>query len=78
MTIKMRVRFKNRRFLSLIPTFLADETAVFIIKNRRFLREKARNEVCFCFCWFSKMWFYAMWTWQIIAFDFLFRKKSQR
>ena len=38
-----RISFKNRRFLSLIPTFLADETAVFIIKNRRFLSEKAWN-----------------------------------
>ena len=38
-----RISFKNRRFLKLIPTFLADETAVFIIKNRRFLSEKAWN-----------------------------------
>ena len=38
-----RISFKNRRFLSLIPTFLADETAVFIIKNRRFLSENAWN-----------------------------------
>ncbi len=38
-----RISFKNRRFLSLIPTFLADETAVFIIKDRRFLSEKAQN-----------------------------------
>ena len=43
MPTKLKNSFKNRRFLSLIPTFLADETAVFIIKNRRFLNEKAQN-----------------------------------
>ena len=73
MTIKMRVRFKNRRFLTLKPAFLADTTAVFSIKNRRFLREKAWNEAGFSFCRFSKMRFYAMCTWQIIDFTFLFR-----
>ena len=43
MPTKLKNSFKNRRFLSLIPTFLADETTVFIIKNRRFLSEKAWN-----------------------------------
>ena len=43
MPTKFKNSFKNRRFLSLIPTFLADETAVFIIKNRRFLSENAWN-----------------------------------
>ena len=75
MTIKMRVRFKNRRFLTLKPAFLADTTAVFSIKNRRFLREKARNEVVFRSYRFSKRWFYVMWTWQTVACGFLFRKK---
>ena len=75
MTIKMRVRFKNRRFLTLKPAFLADTTAVFSIKNRRFLREKARNEVVSCSYRFSKRWFYVMWTWQTVACGFLFRKK---
>ena len=71
----MRVWFKNRRFLKLKPTFLADTTAVFSIKNRRFLREKARNEVVFCSYRFSKGRFYVMWTWQTVACGFLFRKK---
>ena len=43
MPTKLKNSFKNRRFLKLIPMFLADETAVFIIKNRRFLSEKAQN-----------------------------------
>ena len=73
MPTKTRICFKNRRFLSLIPPFLADETVVFSGKNRRLLREKARNEVYFYFTRFSNTWFYAMLTWQIIAFDFLFR-----
>ena len=37
MPIKIGVNFKNRRFLSLIPTFLATKTALFNINNRRFL-----------------------------------------
>ena len=78
MPTKREISFKNRRFLRLIPTFLADETAVFCIKNHRFLREKARNEAVFFPCRFAKMRRYAMQTWQIVVFDFLFRKKSQR
>ena len=73
MPTKTRISFKNRRFLILIPPFLADKTVAFSGKNRRFLREKARNEVYFCFNRFSNTWFYAMLTWQIIAFGFLFR-----
>ena len=74
MTIKMRVRFKNRRFLTLKPAFLADTTAVFSIKNRRFLREKAWNEAVLSFSQFFKTRFYAMRTWQII--DFTFRRNG--
>ena len=74
MLAKIRISFKNRRFLRLIPTFLADETAAFRAKNRRFLREKAWNETVFSTCRFSKMRFYAMQTWQIIAFIFYFVK----
>ena len=70
MPTKIGISFKNRRFLRLIPTFLADETAAFSAKNRRFLREKAWNETVFSTCRFSKMRFYAMQTWQIIAFIF--------
>ncbi len=73
MPTKTLISFKNRRFLSLIPPFLADETVAFSGKNRRFLREKARNEVYFYFTRFSNTWFYAMLTLQIIAFVFLFR-----
>ncbi len=73
MPTKTRISFKNRRFLILIPAVLTDETVAFSGKNRRFLREKARNEVYFYFTRFSNTWFYAMLTWQIIAFDFLFR-----
>ena len=36
MPIKTRISFKNRRFLSLKAPLLADETAVFCIKNHRF------------------------------------------
>ena len=43
MPTKIRISFKNRRFLHLIPTFLAAKTAVFSIKNHCFFREKARN-----------------------------------
>ena len=53
MPTKTLISFKNRRFLSLIPPFLADETVAFSGKNRRFLREKARNEVYFYFTRFS-------------------------
>lgn len=60
MNIKKRINFKKCRFLRLKPAFLADKTAVFSIKNDRFLREKARNEACFCFVRLSKTWFYAM------------------
>ena len=73
MPIKTRISFKNRRFLSLKAPLLADETAVFCIKNYRFLNKKARNEAVFCYRWFSKTQRYAMLTWQIINFDFLFR-----
>ena len=38
MPTKIGIIFKNRRFLRLIPTFLADKTDVFSIKNQRFLR----------------------------------------
>ena len=38
-----RISFKNRRFLSLIPSFLANKTTAFSLKNRRFLNEKAWN-----------------------------------
>ena len=38
MPTKIGISFKNRRFLRLIPTFLANETDVFSIKNQRFLR----------------------------------------
>ena len=38
MPTKIGISFKNRRFLRLIPTFLADETDVFSIKNRCLLR----------------------------------------
>ena len=78
MPTKTRISFKNLRFLKLKPVVLADETVLFSGKNHRFLREKARNEVYFYFTRFSNTWFYAMLTWQIIAFGFLFRKKSQR
>ncbi len=72
MSTTIRISFKNRRFLRLIPTFLADETAVFCIKNHRFLKGKARNDAVFFFSCFSKIWFYAIQTWQIIVFGFLF------
>ena len=72
MPITIRISFKNRHFLSLNPLLLADETVVFSIKNHRFLREKARNKAIFSSWRFLKTWFYAMQTWQIIAFDFLF------
>ena len=54
MSTKIRVSFKNRRFLILKPPFLADKTALFSVKNHRFLREKGRNEPAFSSCWFSK------------------------
>ena len=38
MPTKIGISFKNRRFLRLIPTFLANETDIFSIKNQRFLR----------------------------------------
>ena len=78
MPTKIGISFKNRRFLRLIPTFLADKTDVFSIKNQRFLREKARNKSYFCSYHISKTRLYAMQTWQIAVFNFLFRKKSQR
>ena len=78
MPTKIRIIFKNRRFLVLKPPLLADETTLFCIKNRCFLRQKARNEAVFSSRRFPKTQRYAMLTWQIIAFDFLFRKKSQR
>ena len=73
-----RISFKNRRFLSLIPSFLAKKTTVFSLKNHRFLNEKAWNYAVFSYCRFSKTWFYAMLTWQITIFGFLFRKKVRR
>ena len=69
----IRISFKNRRFLSLKPPFLADETVLFNINNHRFLRQKARNKALFSYCQFSKTWFYVMQTWQIVDFIFLFR-----
>ena len=47
MPTKTRISLKKRQFLRLKPTFLADETVAFSGKNRRFLREKARNEECY-------------------------------
>ena len=38
MNIKKRINFKKCRFLCLKPAFLADKTAVFSVKNRRFFR----------------------------------------
>ena len=76
MLAKIRISFKNRRFLRLKPTFLADKTVVFSIKNHRFLKEKARNEAVFSACRFSNTRGYAMLTWQIIIFIFLVREKS--
>ena len=67
----MRISFKNLCFLRLKPPFLADEIALFCIKKRRFFLEKAWNYTGFISCRFLKMWFYAMQTWQTIAFDFL-------
>ena len=55
MSTKIRIIFKNRRFLILKPPFLADKTAIFSVKNHRFLREKGRNEPAFSSCWFSKI-----------------------
>jgi len=43
MPTKIEINFKPRRFLTLKPTFLADKTVVFCIKNHRFLNEKAWN-----------------------------------
>ena len=60
MNIKIRISFKKRRFLALKPPFLADKTVLFNVKNHTFLREKAKNEACFCFVRLSKTWFYAM------------------
>ena len=60
MPTKIRIRFKNRCFLRLKLPFLADKTALFSIKNRRLLREKARNKAISNSYWFSKTWFYAM------------------
>ena len=73
MPIKIRISFKNRHFLVLKPPFLVDKTAFFSVKNRRFLREKAWNEAVLSFSQFFKTRFYAMCTWQIIDFTFLFR-----
>ena len=61
MKTKIRINFKNRRFLRLIPPLLADKTVLFIIKNRRLLKEKAWNKAVFCSCRLSKPWGYAMW-----------------
>ena len=76
MPTEIGISFKNRRFLTLKPTFLAAKTDVFRKKNHRFLNEKAWNKALFSSCRFSKTQFYAMQTWKIIAFDFLFREKS--
>lgn len=38
MNIKKRINFKKCRFLRLKLAFLADKTAVFSVKNRRFFR----------------------------------------
>ena len=73
MPIKIRISFKNRRFLVLKPPFLAYTTTFFSVKNRRFLREKAWNEAVLSFSQFFKTRFYAMRTWQIIDFAFIFR-----
>ena len=73
MPTEIGISFKNRRFLTLKPTFLADKTDVFLRKNHRFLNEKAWNKALFSSCRFSKTWFYVMLTLQIIAFIFLFR-----
>ena len=73
MSTTIRISFKNRRFLRLKPAFLADKTIVFSAKNHRFLREKAQNEAVSIFVCFSKNRFYAMQTWQIVTFNFLFR-----
>ena len=73
MPTKIRIRFKNRRFLVLKPPLLADTTTLFSVKNRRFLNEKAWNEAVLSFSQFFKARFYAMRTWQIIYFAFLFR-----
>ena len=77
MFTKTRISFKKRRFLKLKPPFLADETDLFSIKNRRFCALKARNGVVFSSCRFSNMRFYAMQTWQIIVLGFLFRRKPR-
>ncbi len=61
MPTKTRISFKNRHFLTLKPALLADKTVLFIIKNRRLLKEKAWNKAVFCSCRFSKPWGYAMW-----------------
>ena len=39
MQITSGISFKNRRFLTLKPPLLTDETALFRLKNHRFLRE---------------------------------------
>ena len=60
MPTEIGISFKNRRFLTLKPALLADKTVLFIIKNRRLLKEKAWNKAVFCSCRLSKRWFYAM------------------
>ena len=60
MQITSGISFKNRRFLTLKPPLLTDETALFRLKNNRFLREKAWNGAVFSSCRFSKTRFYAM------------------
>ena len=73
MCTEIGISFKNCHFLKLIPPFLADETIVFSIKNHRFLREKARNEAIFQFLSVLEDVVFAMRTWQITVFCFLFR-----
>ncbi len=43
MPIKIIISFKNRRFLSLKPSLLADKISTFCTKNHCFLREKVWN-----------------------------------
>ena len=78
MPTKIRIIFKNRRFLSLIPPFLPDKTVRFSVKNHRFLAEKVRNKAVFCSYRFAKTQFYDMQTWQIIILRFLFRSKPRQ
>ncbi len=46
MPAKIRISFKNRRFLLLKASFLADKTDLFSVKNRRFLIQKSTELSC--------------------------------